>query len=100
MITDSKTYQDALKELNEKHKKEKDALIRAFALEQNPHKQGDVISDHRCTIRITKIWTLCEHDKPTCVYDGIELKKDLTPKHKKGNTEPIIERIWQSGIKK
>jgi hypothetical protein len=93
-----KTFEEALKELKNKHEVETGNLIRQFAWAQNPYKIGDVISDHRITIKIEKILATKENGKPTCVYKGPELKKDGTPKKKRGCDNVIMGMIWQINL--
>ena len=73
------------KEYNNKLK----ALNKECASSNNPYKIGDVITDHYHTIRIERIG-LSSHkahnDMPQCVYRGVELKKDGTPKKRQVDT--------------
>lgn len=66
-----------------------------YANENNPHKVGDVISDHSITIKIQKISVSFGSQRiPQCVYDGIILKKDGTP-----NVRGKTDTVYQANIK-
>ena len=71
---------------------EKNSLIRQlskeYALNNNPYKIGDTISDRWCTILIEKIEVSYSFGKPYCVYSGTKLKKDGTP-YKSGVRESV-----------
>lgn len=75
-------------DLIEKNAIELNELAKKYCLSNNPYKIGDVFTDHNGSIRIDKIKfspiQLC------CVYEGVVLKKDLTP-GKRGK----IRRAWQ-----
>lgn len=90
MTTDE--YKIKLKELEDKHALEINALIRDCAFSNNPYQFGDIIQDHRCIIKIDKIKYGRDFvsNLPTCVYYGSCLKKDLTPK-KNGDREQICQ---------
>lgn len=69
----------------------KNKLKRECALSNNPYKVGDVVEDHIGKLRIERIgvytnpWNL-----PSCVYYGIELKKDGTPCKRQTN-RPVYQ---------
>jgi hypothetical protein len=75
------TYEEYL-EKKSAIEKEKNSLIRQlskeYALNNNPYKIGDTISDRWCTILIEKIEVSYSFGKPYCVYSGTKLKKDGT----------------------
>lgn len=50
-------------------------LKRIFALKNNPYQIDDIIVDHSHTIKIKKIFVY----GTSCLYTGVQLKKDLTP---------------------
>ena len=89
-------YRDRLEALNKEVAQKKNELYKEYAFANNPYKIDDIISDGIDTIKIESIAAgfafLCP--EPTCVYSGISLKKDLTPK-KSGDKE----NIWQSRVK-
>lgn len=69
-------------------------IQREYADAHNPYKVGDIIKDHMSIIKIEKIGYQYEsHRLPTCIYHGIGLKKDKTPK-KNG----LMTAIYQSNI--
>jgi hypothetical protein len=92
-----KDYELRLKEINERFEKEKRELAKDYAFANNPYKIGDIISDSVGSIKVD----LIQHTiggtfigkYPQCVYSGIELKKDLTPK-KNGDRR----KVFQSSI--
>ena len=92
------TYEQAKLQLETKHRNELAELVKEYALAQNPYKTGDVIRDHSCTIRIINIKTTTSFSKPTCVYKGIELKNDGTPKKARGLDSNVYSTIWQTNI--
>jgi len=73
-------YETAKKELENEFEEKKKLLAIDFARENNPYKQGDIISDHYKTIIIQK-WktTYGGFEYPSLVYYGTVLKKDGTP---------------------
>ncbi len=84
----------SLKELEAKHKKERNDLMVKYALANNPYKEGDILQNHSTTIKVEKIKvTIGLYDDPSCIYIGPELKKDLTPK-KNG----ISSSVYQGSI--
>lgn len=54
---------------------EENALIRNFIIEHTTNKIGDVISDHRISIKIDKIKHSYHSFPPCAVYCGVELTK-------------------------
>ncbi len=86
------TYQDNLKAYEVEFEIKKKSLAKDYAFSNNPHQIGDVITDNNTTIKIEKIkHTLGNsYELPECVYYGVELKKDGTPK-KNGK----LQGIWQ-----
>jgi hypothetical protein len=57
----------------------------------NPYKIGDIFTDHIGSIKIEKIIFDLSSNELCCVYFGVELKKDLTPR--KDNSK---RNAWQS----
>jgi hypothetical protein len=74
-------FDDKIKEIERKMKLEKRELYNEYALSNNPHKVGDIVSDHKGTIKIEKIKIVLGFRKeyPECVYIGSRLRKDLKP---------------------
>lgn len=70
--------------------KAKRELIKKYCDANNPYKIGDKFTDHIGTILIESIsyyWST----EPCCVYFGLELKKDGTPKNNRNK-----RKAWQS----
>ncbi len=88
-------YKKGIAEIEKEMEARKNKLTREYALALNPYKIGDIISDHTITLQIEKIevYKTWGHEIPSCVYYGIELKKDSTPMKRQSN-----ERIWQGNI--
>lgn len=87
-------YKDRLSTLEDEFENKKKELIKECALSNNPYKNGDIVADHIGSIRIEKIMVSLGSDrKPTCVYYGPELKKDLTPR-KDGSKR----QVWQVNL--
>lgn len=56
-------------------------LVIDYCQAHNPYKIGDVFTDHIGSIRIDQItYDVSLYRLPCCVYTGVELKKDGTPK--------------------
>ena len=89
------TYEEYLKELEylqESFNLKKQAIQKKFAIQNNPFKIGDIITNSSIIIKIEKIKIYIDIlDKPACIYIGIRLKKDLTPFKNKQ-----IERLYQN----
>jgi hypothetical protein len=70
-------------------------LKKQFAFLNNPYKIGDIFTDHIGCIKIETIKASFglhnSYSLPSCVYFGVELKKDMTPK--KNNPK---RQAWQS----
>lgn len=71
-------------------KTEKVQTIKAYCDANNPYKIGDTFTDHRCTIRIEKIQYHCSEANPCCIYEGVILRKDGTPR-KDGKKESCFQ---------
>lgn len=54
-------------------------LRKQYAIEHNPVKVGDIVTDHYHTIRVEKI-SMYGHPVPYMKYTGIELTKQGEPK--------------------
>lgn len=90
-------YDKELNFLQNEFEKQRIDLCKRFAFSNNPHKIGDIITDHIGSIKIQQIKTTFGYlDKyPSCIYIGQELKKDLTPIKKES-----IRQVSQNNIKK
>jgi hypothetical protein len=60
------------------YEESKKQLIKRYCIANNSYKVGDVFTDHFGSIKIEEI--RYSIDSRCCVYYGIELKKDGTPK--------------------
>ncbi len=76
-------YQTKLKQLDVDYLSAKRKLAIEYALSNAEYKIGDIIIsvNDNDIIKIDKITTYQSfYDAPMCVYHGVALKKDLTPK--------------------
>lgn len=85
-----------LKELEKRFDMERKTLIKEFCDSRNTYKVGDVFTDHVGSIIIEKMTyslggTSFGFDRACMIYEGVELKKDGTPK--KNNPK---RSAWQS----
>jgi hypothetical protein len=71
-----------LNSLEEQYERKKHNLQREYCDANNPYKIGDNFTDHIGTIKIERIayYFSSYGYEPSCIYFGIELKKDGTPK--------------------
>lgn len=92
----AENFVKSLKELEEKYRKEQQHINRIFALNNNPYKIGDIITDHSGTLLIEEIKFKPSYNTelPECVFLGTELKKDGTPKLRQDKDR----RVYQSNI--
>ncbi len=75
------TLEEKLTALEKKYEAEKRAIQKEYAFSNNTLKVGDNVTDHNGTIKIEKIGLYLHYSSsPSCYYEGIELKKDGTPK--------------------
>jgi hypothetical protein len=90
-------YKQKLLELDYEFEDRKYKLQKEFALSNNPHPIGTIVTDHIGSLKIEKIRTTktLANSLPQCVYFGIELKKDGTPMKKQTG-----RGAWQENIKK
>jgi hypothetical protein len=73
-------YDTKIKTLAKIHMANKRHVMREYAFANNPYKVGDIIEDHHHIIKIERYQAIDSWEYPSCLYFGIELKKDLTPK--------------------
>lgn len=75
-------YQKEVKKIEDEKELKIRELMREFAIANNPYKKGDIITDHIGSIIMEsfKIYRPSYNSLPSCVYYGIELKKDGTPR--------------------
>lgn len=86
-----------LQKLDIEYQQNKRRVFAKYALFHNPYKIGDIVSDHKTTIKIEKIGTSVDYgnQSASCVYSGVQLKKDGTPTIKQNDTT-----VYQSNIPK
>lgn len=66
-------------------------LRRLYAIEHNPVKEGDIVTDHYHTIKVEKT-EIYGHPVPYMVYHGIELtKQGLPKKHQPIRSNPVYQ---------
>lgn len=91
-------FNQQMKELKDLHEEKIKKLCQTYAMANNPYKTGDVIEDKYGTIiKIESMrWSRESLGSkiPCMVYEGVELKKDHTPKKKKPTA-----MIWQTNLK-
>lgn len=85
---------ERLKDLRNKYDSDVLHFKREYCDRNNPYKVGDIFTDHIGSIIIESI-KYYPIDKPCCVYYGIELKKDGTPRK-----DSSKRQAWQSNEKK
>lgn len=86
-------YKDKIKEIEDNATQSKTKLQIEYANFHNPYKKGDIVTDHIGSI-IIEFWKISVYNKiPSCVYWGLELKKDKTPKK-----IPTRRDVWQENI--
>lgn len=73
-------YKKKLKDIQEEANKATRRLWEEYAMSNAKFKVGDIIKDHRWTLKVDRITTYVSFGLPEPVYHGAELKKDLTPK--------------------
>lgn len=74
-------YRDELVKLETEYRKKRQELMAKFALSNNTVKKGDKFTDHIGTILVEEIKAQGSlTGLPSCIYLGVELKKDGTPK--------------------
>jgi hypothetical protein len=72
------TLDKQLAQLLADYEQQKKELIKSYCIANNPYKVGDVFTDAYGSIKIEQV-TYSIHSM-CCVYYGVPLKKDLTPK--------------------
>lgn len=78
------------RECNEKQSE----LRKQYAIERNPVKVGDVVTDHYHTIRVERMYVVGQH-KPNMKYHGTELTKQGKPKKR----QPVPDNpVFQDNV--
>jgi hypothetical protein len=72
--------ENTLKELRQEYELKVKETMKQFCDANNKYMVGDKFTDHIGTILIEKINYSYTTQNPSCVYFGIELKKNGTPK--------------------
>ena len=86
-------YKNKIKELEEKHRIEKQNTTRFFVNKNNPFKIGDILTDGESIIKYLTTSIYIGFDGiPTPVYNGTELTKKLLPT-KRGNTVKLFHNV-------
>lgn len=89
-------YEKRIKSIDRECEEKKRKLRIECAKSNNPYKIGDVVEDHIGKLRIESIvFNNVTWQFPSCVYYGVELKKDGTPCKRQTNIP-----VYQSNIKK
>jgi hypothetical protein len=84
-------YNKRLNELRKEYQRKEEELNDLYAIDNNPYTVGSIFEDHIGKIKIEKIDTGWGHSKmPCCIYYGLELKKNGTPKKSGASRE-----AWQ-----
>lgn len=80
-------YKNALDAIQKKFENKRYAIMREYALTNNPYKIGDVFQDHTGKIKIEKIKVYYQYfpNLPLCYYEGIIINKDGSFSKKKEN---------------
>lgn len=68
-----------------------------FAKANNPYKIGDIVKDHIGKLKIEKISYFMFYSQPSCIYYGVELKKDGTPCKIQSGRPVYQKNIRQAG---
>lgn len=67
-------------EVKEAYRLSLNAIMRKYCDANNPHKIGDIFTDHIGAIKIQAIGYYLSEKAPCCIYRGVELKKDGKPR--------------------
>ena len=79
---------EELAECEMRYEDEKRKILRKYAIDNNPYKQGDIICGHDTIIKIESMKiALYSYSGPQMVYKGTQLNKDLSVSKKQNNTE-------------
>ena len=95
MAMSKEEYKSLIENANKERSEKIKSINKQFALDNNTVKIGDIITDGYITLKVEKITTFkSAYDEfPSCMYEGVKLKKDGTPyKNQEGNT------IFQSRV--
>ncbi|NCB47508.1 hypothetical protein EOM81_10890 [bacterium] len=87
---DIQDLKNSLQNIENRYKIEKIRTIKTYCDANNPYKVGDTFTDYNCTIRIENIRYYCSETNPCCIYEGVILRKDGTPR-KDGKKESCFQ---------
>ncbi len=89
-------YKARIAEIEKEAEDKKKAFMMEVANANNTYKKGDIVSDGTTTLQVEviKVARGWANELPCCVYYGIELKKDSTPKIRQSG-----EGVYQRNIK-
>jgi hypothetical protein len=96
---DIKEYREAVNRIEETARKAKADLSFAYAVNNNPHKKGDTITDGSTTIQIHESDVRIHSDEkspgtPVCVFRGPQVTEDGEL-----DNDGVWKEIWQPNIK-
>ena len=83
-------YLDKIGRLKAKHKKELSDACTKQALDTNPVKIGDLVTDHYHVIKVSEIGVYLDINKPSCIYYGQLYTKAGKPS-KEGTGDPVYQ---------
>ena len=88
-------YKDKLQEIKNETTKKEQTLAIEYAKANNPHKIGDIVTDHVGSVIVEKMnYTMTFNNIPCVVYVGSELNKDGTKKKKNS-----VRNVYQNNLK-
>jgi len=73
-------FQKMMEIVNKSYQLSIKAAIHNYCDANNPYKIGDIFTDHIGSIKIQAISYFYNEIEPCCIYCGIELKKDGSPR--------------------
>lgn len=87
-------YYSKLDSLKKEMKHKEQLIVTEYALSNNPVNIGDIVTDHRCTIKVEKFipFRSCG-DLPICLYKGRRFTKKGVPTKREE-----IETVYQSNL--
>ncbi len=88
-------YKEKIKEAEKYYEALKRSIQREYAYSKSTVKIGDTVTDHIGSVLVETIGLHIEYDgTPSCLYSGLELKKDGTP------TKKLTKRtVYQGNLK-
>ena len=92
----AKELQEKMMELKCECNEKLSVLRKQYAIEHNPVKVGDVVTDHHHTIRVEKM-SIYDYPVPFMRYIGTELTKQGVPKkHQPATYNPVFQNYMKS----